>query len=143
MNTSDRTKALTPRDEQYASQYTLVKDRSTIFGGGWSDDAAMRVIVDVLDYIGDDLGRMVKTTEVAWATMPGRQRSLGQSIALSALSVLDSWGFVANLGEVNGRYVYARTSKPARQLGHERHMSWLGCMQARERTAREKQAQAV
>ena len=134
MNSTDRTQALTPRDEQHASQYPLVKDRSTI-GVCHTDDASMRVIVDVLDFIGDELGRMVKTTEVAYAKINGR--SLGRHTALSALAVLSSWGFVANLGEVNGRYVYARTSKPARQLGIERQLSYLRVIQARDRKARE------
>lgn len=128
-----------PRDEQNAKLYPelLPGDRQTIFSG-WSNDAAARVCAAVLDYIGDEVGRMVKTTEIAWTKLPGLTSQLGRMTALSALAVLAEWGFVANLGMDNsGRYIYARTTKSTRLFEIARHESWLRTIQARARRRRD------
>jgi hypothetical protein len=140
-NTAAQLTLSRPRDEEHAKSYPLVKDRDTIFGGGVSDDAAMLYVEAALIFVGDEVGRMVTTDEVAYGATVRDGRHIGRHQALSAMSVLSSWGFVANLGENHaGRYIWARTTKSTRLLGIERNGTWLSVMQARDRAARAKAA---
>lgn len=123
-----------PRDEANAKSFPSVVDRSTIFGG-YRDDLAMASIETALKFVGDEVGHMVTSTEVAFGT------GLGQHGALSTLAVLTSWNFVANLGTNSaGRYVYARTTRPTRDLDRARHEAWLRVMVARDQAARKQVA---
>lgn len=120
-----------PRDEYHASQYPEVKDRQTIFSDR-PDDVAMLYVETVLMVFGDEVGGMLTTSEVAAKLKIGREK------ALSSCSVLESWGFLANLGVgKDGRYIFCRTTKPSWDLDYARHTSWLRCMQARSRRVRE------
>jgi hypothetical protein len=132
-----------------ATPYQLLQDPDasrTIFGD-CSDTSALNVVRIVLGVIGDDMGTILDTMQVA-ERYSSEVRAQGFSaynsrhIALQALSVLQVWGFVARIGEEGHHYVWCRTDKPVRKLDMTAYESRRATLYARARLAEKKAAAA-